>query len=304
MAVDWPREEIVAASRTHLLRPGAVAEGYAGVEVVEEAEAMLVVFRWRRDPNVYALEVDYPTVPESPMTGEPVDSAEEWAQDLEMHLAEELGTGLVHRARRTLREGHVLLESDDAPDAPAAGPPGFYIGSVPFDDPDLRQRPAGRRQFEYVRLEASALLRAGWNRLLGRGRYFTSITLSAESSGLSETEYWPTEPAMNDTIPRRLLGRGRLACWVQAYSINSDMLVGQAAASWEDDEHDVARIELLYTLPAIPSEVRYALARHVIVAAAEVGALRVVTSVDDPVLRRLGFRPSSTGDFAVQTTHE
>jgi hypothetical protein len=57
-----------------------VTDGFAGIDVVAESDTMLVVFRWSRDPNVYAIEVEYPTVPESPMTGEPVSSTDEWAE--------------------------------------------------------------------------------------------------------------------------------------------------------------------------------------------------------------------------------
>src|SRR5262245_43645714 len=105
---------------------------------------MLVVFRWRRDPNVYTIEVDYPRVSESPMTGEPVGSAGEWAEGLEWHLMEELDTGLVRRARRRVRDGRVLLDLDDAPDV---SPAGFWIGAVPLDDDQVRYRPL-RRLFQ------------------------------------------------------------------------------------------------------------------------------------------------------------
>ncbi|SFF97957.1 hypothetical protein SAMN05421678_103178 [Actinopolymorpha cephalotaxi] len=292
---------MLAAIRTHLLQAGAVTDGYAGVEVIARAETMLLVFRWRRDPNVYAIEVDYPRSPESPMTGEPAESADEWAQHLGWHLSEELGTGLVHRARRTLRDGRVLLDVDNAPDV---GPPGFHIDSVQFDDDDHRGRSPGRRRFGQLRQEVTNTFWVAWNCLFRRRLYGVSLTVPPEPAGESAPELWLTEPAMDDTIPRRLLAAGRLACWVRTYSEHGGVFVGQAAASWEDDERTTARVEVLYTLPGVPSEVRHALARHMIVEAAGGGALRVVTFIDDPVLPRLGFRSSGAGEFTVGTAHE
>jgi hypothetical protein len=39
MTVGWSREEAVAATRTQLLRAGAVTDGYAGIELVERPPA-------------------------------------------------------------------------------------------------------------------------------------------------------------------------------------------------------------------------------------------------------------------------
>ncbi|MEV4113374.1 hypothetical protein [Nonomuraea sp. NPDC049695] len=128
MAIEWSRQEIFAAVRTCLSRAGAVTEGYSYVDVRTEPDGMVVLFRWRRDRNLYAFAVEYPAAPRSPWTGLPVHSADEWAADVEGRLAEELATGLVRRGRRTVRDGYVLLDPRDAPDL---HPPGFFISSVP-----------------------------------------------------------------------------------------------------------------------------------------------------------------------------
>jgi hypothetical protein len=90
-----------------------VTKGYSAVDVVAEPDAMLVIFRWRRDPNVYALKVEFPAASKSPWTGLPATSIDGWAADVEYLLTEELDTGLVRRSRRTVREGHVLLDIRD-----------------------------------------------------------------------------------------------------------------------------------------------------------------------------------------------
>ena len=55
-------------------------------------------------------------------------SAYEWAADVAGWLAEELATGMVRRARRTVRDGYVLLNPRDAH---VVRPTGCYVDSVP-----------------------------------------------------------------------------------------------------------------------------------------------------------------------------
>ncbi|MFI9592793.1 hypothetical protein [Nonomuraea sp. NPDC052265] len=254
MTVEWSRPEVLEAVRTRLLRPGAVTEGFSGVAVVAEADGMSVVFRWRRDPNTYAIRVGFPAAPESAWTGLPVSSADEWASDVEFLLMEELDTGLVRRSRRTVRDGHVLLDTRDAPDV---WPAGYHIGLVPFDD-DVPSPDAG---------------------------------------------FWLAGEGLDVGVPRRLLAEGRLACWLQAYVDNDrgEPFVGQAAASWEDERHTGARLDVVHVRPGVPSQVRRALARMAVCEVAEAGGLSVVTTIDAPELRELGFRPTDDGVLTLRT---
>ncbi|GAA4966684.1 hypothetical protein GCM10023334_087900 [Nonomuraea thailandensis] len=66
MTIGWPRQEVLEAVRTRLQRPGAVRDGYSAVDVRTEPDGMLVIFHWRRDPNTYAMRVEFPTASESP----------------------------------------------------------------------------------------------------------------------------------------------------------------------------------------------------------------------------------------------
>ncbi|MEV0595696.1 hypothetical protein [Nonomuraea cavernae] len=278
MPIDWSREEILGAVRTCLLRTGAVTDGYSGVDVIAEPDSMLVIFRWRRDPNTYAIEVAFPTVPESPWTGLPVASADEWAADVAGRLAEELATGLVRRSRRTIRDGNVVLDTHDAPDL---CPAGFFIGSVPLDDGMLALSGDDREEGHPLPRSPSAL-----------------VPPLASDAG-----FWLAEAGMDVTIPRKLIVEGSLACWLQAYVDNArgEPFVGQAATSWEDEQHTTARLDLAHVQPGVPSEVRHALVRHAVCEAAETGALRVVTAIDVPELHGLGFRPANDGGLVLHT---
>lgn len=219
--------------------------GFSGVEVVAEDDGMLVTFRWRRDPNTYAVKVEFPATSESAWTGVPVTSVEEWALDVEFLLMEELGTGLVRRSRRTIREGHVLLDHRDAPDV---WPPGYFVDSVPFE--------AGHRPSDAV-----------------------------------DAGFWLARDGLDVGVPRRLIAEGRLACWLQAYvdDARGEAFVGQAAASWEDERHTVARLDVVHVRPGVPPEVRRALAWLAVCDVTEAGALSVITTIDIPDLRELGF---------------
>lgn len=97
----WPRPETLTATRAALLQPGAVADGFRGRGVELQSGNLLVTFQWWADPNTYGLRFELPASPaESPWTGLPVHSADEWASDVAGWLMEQLQTGLIRRAGR------------------------------------------------------------------------------------------------------------------------------------------------------------------------------------------------------------
>lgn len=113
MTDPWPRASTLAAVRSELSRPGAVAEGFHGLGVEPRGGDLLVVFRWRRDPNTYGVRLVLPASPAaSPWTGLPVQSAQDWASDVAGLLMEQLLTALVRRAGRREVAGVVELDSD------------------------------------------------------------------------------------------------------------------------------------------------------------------------------------------------
>ncbi|MFI7705413.1 hypothetical protein [Nonomuraea sp. NPDC049480] len=278
MAIVWSRQEILAAARTWLLRADAVWDGYSGVDVIAEPNNLLVIFRWRRDPNVYAIEVEFPTTPASPWTGLPVTSADEWAVEVGARLAEELATGLVSRSRRRIRDGYVVLDAHDAPDV---GPAGFRISSVPL----------------VGMLSPSWPHRNGTHVTWGSPEALVSLPASKVGS-------WLAEAGMDVSLPRQLIIEARLACWLQAYVDNArgEPFVGHAAASWEDIQHTTARLDLVHIQPGVPSEVCGALVRSAVRTVTEDGALRVVTVIDVPELHGLGFRPANEGGLTLHTS--
>ncbi|GAA2800245.1 hypothetical protein GCM10020219_084290 [Nonomuraea dietziae] len=119
----------------------------------------------------------------------------------------------------------------------------------------------------------------------------------------SEAGYWLAKAGMDITIPRQLIAEAKLVCWLQAHVDNARgrPFVGQAAASWEDEQHTTARLDVVHIQPGVPSAVRDALVRLAVCEAAEAGALRVLTAIDVPELHELGFRPANGGGLAFHT---
>jgi len=113
MTDPWARASTLAAVRSELSRPGAVAEGFHGLGVEPRGGDLLVVFRWRRDPNTYGVRFVLLASPAaSPWTGLPVQSAHDWASDVAGWLMEQLESALVRRAGRREVAGVVELDSD------------------------------------------------------------------------------------------------------------------------------------------------------------------------------------------------
>ncbi|MFF0310198.1 hypothetical protein ACFYSC_22430 [Streptosporangium sp. NPDC004379] len=261
----------------------AMTDGCSGLDVVMEPDNLLVVFRWRRDPNVYAVEVAFPATPTSPWTGLPVTSAYEWAADVMAGLSENLATGLVLRSRRKVRDGYVVLDARDAVDV---CPAGYFIDSVPLVGAPSSSRPP----FSW-----------SWRRRthVTWGPPEESVPLPA-----SEVGSWLAGAGMDVSLPRRLIAEARLACWLQAHVDNDrgEPYVGQVVASWEDARCATARLDLVHTKPGVPSEVRGALVRSAVRMVTENGALHVVTALDVPELHGLGFRPANGGGLTLRTS--
>lgn len=66
------------------------------------AEELLVGFWWQREPTRYRVRLSLHLIPQGPSTGEVCESSAHWATEVGWVLMEELETGLVARAPRTL----------------------------------------------------------------------------------------------------------------------------------------------------------------------------------------------------------
>jgi len=127
MTDEWDRETLLAAVRRAVPRvPDDGAELPA--QVILDGDDLLVTFRWSGEPHVFGVRFPLGVAPEGPSTGEVCASPEEWAWEVSLVLAEELGTGLVRRGRRTVTPpGIVELDyrtNADEYEPPASpGPP-------------------------------------------------------------------------------------------------------------------------------------------------------------------------------------
>lgn len=128
MDTRWRPERTVAAARAALAF--GVTDGFRPLRVSHDGHDLVLVFRWRRDPNTYAMRFPLPG-PESdgPWTGLPIGSPENWAHELSGMLMEELDTGIVRRARRSTDGDVVELDVDDAA---GTSVPGYYLSRVPL----------------------------------------------------------------------------------------------------------------------------------------------------------------------------
>lgn len=132
-AFPWSRETVVQALRERLLVPGAVTDGFTGLDVVPGSPrrpagskaagdlGVTVLFRWRHDPATYAIEIPnaieilpaagdeergWP-LPEEVSTG-PGASVHAWVDEIVLWLMEELDTSLIRRAKR-IQVGDIVV---------------------------------------------------------------------------------------------------------------------------------------------------------------------------------------------------
>jgi hypothetical protein len=280
----WPVTTIIEAARATLLRGGAVTRGFRGLDVRVDDDHLVIHFLWRQNATRFAIRLPLPEdPPQSPWTGEPVDSGQQWVSDVAGLLMEELDTGFVRRARRIVREGHTELVY------PAPGdltPSPFYLSSVPVEmEPGLEPPAvAGTLLVEGTALDVKLRPAFGvWRRAAG-------VWLRA--AGL-------------DTAPaRRAIRERRLIAWDQAVrNAEPFTVLGHAVVS-ETADRLVARLDHVELTARAPRTVVAALAEAAVHHAADAGATTVITTVTDPELATLGFRPAvdHTG-WVVATAH-
>jgi hypothetical protein len=272
----WQRNEVTQALRDRLLAPGAVTDGFHGVDVLpalpgepverpEAAGSLVVLFRWKLDPAVYAVHFhlepaeygEETDLPPGVSTGVPVASLQGWVSEVVLWLMEELDTGLVRRSTRTQVGDVVLLRADG--NTVDVLPEGYYIGDVHLG--------SGRSNGDHLQRDG-----------------------------------------LHTQVARRLLRQDRLLVWLHAHVDNArgEPFVGHAVVSrpvptrTADELSGSARLEVLEVVPGTPTTVNAALAYHAVRSAIEMGAEQVATDLDDPFLTQVGFRRS---DGASQVVH-
>ena len=113
---DWTPDDVLAAVREMLDDTECWArDDIHPVGAVTRDQELVVVFRWRRNPHLFAFPVAMDDIAVSPWIGEPVKSAKEWAADLGGLIGEELLTGYVASATRVLVDGRIELREPGWP---------------------------------------------------------------------------------------------------------------------------------------------------------------------------------------------
>jgi hypothetical protein len=107
-AAEHPVSRRVEALRD-LLPEGARLSDATFFGVRPESDGCLVLFKWRRDPRLYALGINLRDVSREYFYGTPVNSWEEWLQSFDVNLLVHLDTGLVENSARTQRDGFIEL---------------------------------------------------------------------------------------------------------------------------------------------------------------------------------------------------
>ncbi|WP_049821357.1 hypothetical protein [Kineococcus radiotolerans] len=104
------------------------------------------------------------------------------------------------------------------------------------------------------------------------------------------------------SIARRILDGGRLLTWLHAYVNNSrgepfvgHVVVARSPADPAGNGTQSARLEVLEVVPGTPDTVAAALAYHAVRDAIESGAETVSSTLDDPALKKVGFRRHGSG---------
>ena len=131
MTHPWPLSETIKAARDQWLKYDAATEGFRGVSVSQVDDGLLLTFQWKRDPNTYVFRFPLPGTPEDASRGLWADSAEGWAFEMRLWLAEELAGPLTRTSRRIPRDGFVELElKSDTPQQQGE----YYVTDVPIHD--------------------------------------------------------------------------------------------------------------------------------------------------------------------------
>jgi hypothetical protein len=107
----WPAEDAAAVVRSRFDRTDWKARvvAYRPEEVTTDGSDLVVVFRYGGLPDLFAVRFSLALMPEGPQTGEMCESLDEWAQEVDWVLDEELNTCLVETAERTGADDGVVF---------------------------------------------------------------------------------------------------------------------------------------------------------------------------------------------------
>lgn len=260
-APEWLRAATAAAVRDVLAGPHGITDGALLRDAALTPHGVLLTFTWRSDPTLYGYLADDSDPTVSPWMGMQLNSAEEWALDLRMHLMEQLDTGGVRWAPRRTQHEPVMLDLDHAPTSRNR----YYISDVPT-----------------TAVEPGAVVI-----VIGGG---TVPDFDPTVAG-----QWLHEVGLDVAPARSSLLSDRLLCWLQAYTDEAHPTPVGHAASSRVGERD-AVLDTLQVVPgvddALPLLTR--LLWQVVYEATEQGADHLdVSAAPEHVLRELGASPEA-----------
>lgn len=107
----WRAEDAATVVRSRFDRTNWQARvvAYRPVEVTTDGGDLVVVFRYGGLPELFAVRFSLARMPEGPQTGEVCESLDDWAQEVDWVLDEELNTRMVETAERTVADDGVVF---------------------------------------------------------------------------------------------------------------------------------------------------------------------------------------------------
>jgi len=107
----WPADDVAAVvrSRWEGVNWQARVVAYRPVEVTTDGSDLVVVLRYEGYPELFAVRFSLDLMPEGPQTGEVCDSLDDWAEEVDWVLDEELNTCMVQTAERTVTEDGLVF---------------------------------------------------------------------------------------------------------------------------------------------------------------------------------------------------
>lgn len=111
MTYFWQPDDVAATVRALFERVDWDRRGvYRTQEVAVNGSDLLVTFHYEGFPELFGVRFSLDNLPEGPCTGGVCDSVEEWAEEVDWTLDEELNTRMVQTAERTVvDDGLVML---------------------------------------------------------------------------------------------------------------------------------------------------------------------------------------------------
>ena len=110
MKFFWPPDDAATVVCTRFDRTNWQARvvAYRPVEVTTDEGDLVVCFRYLGHPELFAVRFSLARMPEGPQTGEVCESLDDWAQEVDWVLDEELNTRMVETAERSVEDDGVV----------------------------------------------------------------------------------------------------------------------------------------------------------------------------------------------------